>query len=68
MVTRGVWKLQSDAWEMRKSLIREAFLPVDYVQFLLKPLQHSQQRVRLVEEYMEEFHQLIAHNDLNELE
>lgn len=38
MVTRGVWKLQSDTWETRKSLICEAFLLVDYVQFLLKPL------------------------------
>ncbi|XP_026416146.1 uncharacterized protein LOC113311530 [Papaver somniferum] len=52
---------------MRK-MIRAKFLPSDYKQQLFVKLQNCQQGSRLVEEYVAEFYNLLARNEINESE
>ncbi|XP_026455778.1 uncharacterized protein LOC113356752 [Papaver somniferum] len=52
---------------MRK-LLRDKFLPKDYKQQLFIRLQHCRQGARLVEEYVAEFYNLLARNELHESE
>lgn len=48
--------------------MREAFLPVNYVWSVVQHLQYIRQGDWTVEEYAEEFHQLIMHNELDKPE
>ncbi|XP_026378284.1 uncharacterized protein LOC113272699 [Papaver somniferum] len=52
---------------MRK-MIRAKFLPSDYRQQLFVKLQNFQQESRLVEDYVAEFYNLLARNEINESE
>ena len=55
-------------WERMRKLIREKFLPKDYKQQLFVKLQNCQQGAKTVEDYLAEFSNLVARNQLQESE
>ncbi|XP_026395740.1 uncharacterized protein LOC113290343 [Papaver somniferum] len=65
---RNAKKPPIKTWERIRNLMRLKFLPQDYRQQLFLKLQSCRQRARLVEEYVAEFYNLIARNQLKESE
>ncbi|XP_026437818.1 uncharacterized protein LOC113336036 [Papaver somniferum] len=63
---RNAHKPPIRTWQRMKQLLRDKFLPRDYMQQLFIKLQNCRQGARLVEEYVAEFYALVARNQLNE--
>ncbi|XP_026384542.1 uncharacterized protein LOC113280104 [Papaver somniferum] len=65
---RNAHKPPTRTWQRMRQLLRDQFLPRDYMQQLFIKLQNCRQGARLVEEYVAEFYALVARNQLNETE
>jgi hypothetical protein len=65
-----VWqdKLKITSWEKLMKKMRPAFLPHNYLRTMYQRLQNWSQGSKSVDEYMEEFHKLLARVDLSELD
>ncbi|KAL5719094.1 hypothetical protein ACHQM5_011919 [Ranunculus cassubicifolius] len=55
-------------WDRMRRLIRDKFLPRDFRQQLFVKLQNCRQGARFVREYVTEFYNLVARNQLHETE
>lgn len=55
-------------WVKMKKKMRDHFLPLGYTQTLYQRLYALPQRVRSVDDYTEEFYQLVAWNDLSKMD
>ncbi|XP_026415923.1 uncharacterized protein LOC113311300 [Papaver somniferum] len=65
---RNAYKPPTRTWQRMRQLLRDKFLPRDYMQQLFIKLQDCRQGAILVEEYVDEFYALVARNQLNETE
>ncbi|XP_026434078.1 uncharacterized protein LOC113331593 [Papaver somniferum] len=65
---RNAHKPPIRTWQRMRQLLRDKFLPRDYMQQLFIKLQNCRQGARLVEEYVAEFYALVARNQLHETE
>ncbi|XP_026400411.1 uncharacterized protein LOC113296317 [Papaver somniferum] len=65
---RNAHKPPIRTWKRMRQLLRDKFLPTDYMQQLFIKLRNCRQGARLVEEYVADFYALVARNQLNETE
>lgn len=56
------------SWEWMRNSIYDQFLPIHYQQMLFKQYHYCQQGSRTMKEYVDEFQELRAKNDLDETE
>jgi hypothetical protein len=61
-------KLKITSWEKLMKKMRPAFLPHNYLRTMYQRLQNWNQGSKSIDEYMEEFHKLLARVDLSELD
>ncbi|XP_038721986.1 uncharacterized protein LOC120014137 [Tripterygium wilfordii] len=61
-------KQKIESWEKMKKNMRDTFLPYNYVRTIYQQLQNLRMGVCSVDDYTAEFYQLIARNDLTEME
>jgi hypothetical protein len=59
-------KLKITSWEKLLTKMRPAFLPHNYLRTMYQRLQNWSQGLKSVDEYIEEFHKLLARVDLSE--
>src|SRR5574338_70000 len=61
-------KSKVESWEKMKKLMKATFLPYNYQSLMYQRLQNLRQGTKTVNDYVDEFYQLIARNDIMETE
>ena len=69
MLTRErMGKSKVESWEKMKKLMKATFLPYNYQSLMYQCLQNLRQGTKTINDYADEFYQLIARNDIMETE
>ena len=63
-----MWKSKIESWEKMKKLMKATFLPYNYQSLMYQRLRNLRQGTKTVNDYADEFYQLIARNDIMETE
>ena len=63
-----IGKSKDVTWEKMRKMMKETFLPYNYQSLMYQRLQNLRQETKTVNDYADEFYQLIARNDIMETE